>query len=151
MEAAQGEGLAPRGTEVLPQLEDLAPSHRVAQRLGRLGAVPPHLRLRVGAVHAQVRRHMLHRLLERHAPRMQADVEQDARRAPQQVHPLEELLLLRLVEPLFPIMSSQYNAQPSTVSGVHTTLRVSEGCCCACTRWRWWPGYPSCSAVTPSS
>src|SRR3989454_1060163 len=102
MEAAQGEGLALRGTEVLPQLEDLAPPHRVTQRLGRLGAIPPHLRLRVGAVHPQAGRHVLHRLLERHAPRVQADVEQDARRAPQQVHALKELLLLRLVEPLFP-------------------------------------------------
>src|SRR2546426_8348966 len=54
VEAAQGEALALRGTEVLPQLEDLAPPHRVTQRLGRLGAGAPHLRLRVGAVHAQV-------------------------------------------------------------------------------------------------
>src|SRR5439155_1301987 len=93
---------APRGAEVFPQLEDLAPSHRVAQRLGRLGAIAAHLRLRVGAVHAQVRGEVLHPLLERHAPRVQPHVEQDPRRAPQQVYTLEELLLFGAVEPLLP-------------------------------------------------
>src|SRR5882724_10480284 len=101
VEAAQRESLALGGAEVLPQLEDLAPPHRVAQRLDRLRAVAPHLRLRVGAVHAQVCGEILDGLLERHAPGVQPHVEQDTRRAPQQVHALEKLLLLRAVEPLF--------------------------------------------------
>src|SRR5882762_5384822 len=71
VKSAQGKGPALRGAVVLPQLEDLAPPHRVAQRLGRLGAVAPHLCLRVGAVHAQVRGEILHCLLEGHAPRVQ--------------------------------------------------------------------------------
>src|SRR2546426_7271763 len=47
-------------------------------------------------------RHELHGLLERHAARMQSDIEQDTHRTPQQMYALEELLFFGAVEPLFP-------------------------------------------------
>src|SRR6266550_3432443 len=134
VETAQGEALALRRAEVLPQLEDLAPTHRVAQRVGRLGTVTTHFRFRIRPVHPQVRRHELHCLLERHAARMQSDIEQDTHRTPQQMYALEELLFFGAVEPLFPhhVLTVQRPAfdgerRPHVLAGVRgLLLRVHQ-------------------------
>src|SRR5207249_9591688 len=47
VELAQREAGAARRAILLPQLQQLAPPHRVAQRVRGLGAVAPHLGLRV--------------------------------------------------------------------------------------------------------
>src|ERR1051325_2341087 len=100
VEVAQRGPGPPCRPQLVTQLEDLTAPDGVAQRLRRLGAIAPYLRLRVGAIHVQLADELVHRLLERHAPGVQADVEQHARRAPQQMHALEERLFFRLVEPL---------------------------------------------------
>src|SRR5260370_442460 len=84
VERAQRESRALGHAEVVPQSQQLAPAHRVTQRVGRRAAVAAHLRLGVAAVHVQRVDHLVHGLRERDAAGVQAHVEQDAQRAPQQ-------------------------------------------------------------------
>src|SRR5688572_15407643 len=92
VKGAQGEAVAPRFLEVVAQPQQLAPPHGVAQLVGGPRAVAPHLGLRVAALDVQLVHHLINGLVAGHAARMQADVEQDAHRAPQQMHALEEEL-----------------------------------------------------------
>src|SRR5467141_3234461 len=96
---AQREAAALRFAEIVAQAQQLAPAHGIAQLIRRPGAVAPHFRLRVAALDVQLAHHLIDRLLARHAAGVQADVEQDAHGAPQQMHALEEELLIRSVEP----------------------------------------------------
>src|SRR6267143_1469159 len=98
VKGSQREAVALRFAEVGAQPEQLAPSDRVAQLVRRPGAVAPHLGLGIAALDVQLAHHLIDRLLARHAARVQADVEQDAHGAPQQMHPLEEELLVRGIE-----------------------------------------------------
>src|SRR5207237_1236447 len=87
--------------EVIAQSQQLAPADRIAQLICRPRAVAPHLGFGVAALDVQLAHHLIHGLIARHAARVQADVEQNAHRAPQQVDALEKELFVRRVEALF--------------------------------------------------
>src|SRR6266566_4987606 len=95
---AQREFGAPSLLEVIAQAQQLAPADCVAELVRRPRAVAPHFRLRVAALHVQLAHHLVHGLVAGHATRVEADVEQNAHRAPQQVHSLKEQLLVRCVK-----------------------------------------------------
>src|SRR5207244_13046209 len=88
--------------EVVAQPQQLAAPHRIAQLIARPRTVTPHLGLGVAALDVQLVHHLIDRLLARHTARVQADVEENAHGAPQQMHTLEEELLVGGVEPFFP-------------------------------------------------
>src|SRR6267378_1808580 len=94
----QRKAAALRLAEVVTQPQQLAAPHGIAQLIRRPRTVPPHLGLGVAALDVQLAHHLIDRLLARHAARVQADVEQNAHGAPQQMHPLEEELLVRGIE-----------------------------------------------------
>src|SRR5712692_7734580 len=98
VKGSQREALALRFAEVVAQPQQLAPSDGIAELVRRPSAVAPHFGFGVPALDVQLAHHLIDRLLARHAARVQADVEQDAHGAPQQMHPLEEELLIRGVE-----------------------------------------------------
>src|SRR5438132_1005273 len=100
VESAQREVVASRLPKIVAQPEQLAPPDGVAELIGGPGAVAPYFRLRIAALHVQLVHHLIDRLLAGHAARMKADVQQNAHRAPQQVHALEEQLLVGGVEAL---------------------------------------------------
>src|SRR5713226_9736593 len=100
VERTQGEGTLASSVEVLAQPQQLAPPDRVAELVARRRAVAAHFVLCVGALQMQLAHHHVDRLLDRHPPRMQPDVEQYPHCPPQQVHALEEPLFLLGVEPL---------------------------------------------------
>jgi len=124
--SAQGEGLALRGTEVLPQLDDLAPSHRVAQRLGRSAhtAAPPPLRWRVTRSASSCAPPPA----RTSAPRVQADI--GRMRVATTACPLDELRVDR--DAAMIVLGTQppsFDGQP----GVAPSLgRVVRGLRCAC-------------------
>src|SRR5882762_4990639 len=99
VEGAQREAVALRLAEVVAQPEQLAPSDCIAQLVRRPRAVAPHFGLGVAALDVELVHHLIDCLLARHAARVQADVEQDTHRAPQQMHALEKELLVRGVKP----------------------------------------------------
>ncbi len=72
------------------QAEQLAPAHGIAELIGGPGAVAPDFGLGAGALDRQVLHHVVHRFGGAHAPGVQAHVEHDADRPPEQVHQLEE-------------------------------------------------------------
>src|SRR6267143_5069180 len=100
VERTQGEGTAAGGVKVVAQPQQLASSDRVAELVARRRAVAAHFVLGVGALQMELAHHHVDRLLDRHPPGVQPNVEQDSHRPPQQVHPLEEPLFLLGVEPL---------------------------------------------------
>src|SRR3989441_7563788 len=99
MEGAQCEAMAFGFAEIVAQPQQLAPSDGIAQLIRRPGAVAPHFGLRVAALDVQFVHHLIDGLLASHAARVQTDVEQNAHRPPQQMHALEEELLVRGVKP----------------------------------------------------
>src|SRR2546425_884586 len=99
VEGAEREAMAPGFAEIVAQAEQLAPSDGIAQLIRRPGAVAPHFGLGVAALDVQLVHHLIDGLLASHAARVQTDVEQNPHGAPQQMHALEEQLLVRGVEP----------------------------------------------------
>src|SRR3989441_10667107 len=99
VERPQREAIALGFAEIVPQPEQLAPTDGIAQLIRGPGAIAPHFGFGVAALDVQLVHHLIDGLLARHAARLQADVEQDPHGAPQQMHALEEQLLVRGVEP----------------------------------------------------
>src|SRR6266576_1823847 len=99
MEGAEGEARPFGFAEIVAQAEQLAPADRVAQLIRRPGTVAADFRFGVPAFHVQLVHHLIHGLVACHAAGMQADVEQNAHRAPQEMHALKQQLLVRRVEP----------------------------------------------------
>src|SRR3989304_4728273 len=100
-EAGQRVG-PPRGPPVrVAQRLDLPAAHGVAELIRRIGAVAPHFGLRVLPLEVHPVDQQVHCLLEGHPPGVQPHVQHDPERPPQQMHPLEEVLLHAAVKPLF--------------------------------------------------
>ena len=100
VEGAQRKVAAPGFPKIVPQPEQLTPPDGVAKLIRGPGAVAPHLRLGVAALDVQLVHHLVDRLLPCHAARVQAHVQQNAHRPPQQMHALEEQLLVGGVKAL---------------------------------------------------
>src|SRR5882672_11102658 len=67
---AQREAAALRFAEIVSQAQQLAPADGIAQLIRGPGAVAPHFRLRVAALHVQLVHHLVDRLIARHAARV---------------------------------------------------------------------------------
>ena len=77
----------------VPQAQQLAPSHGIAELIGGPRAVAAHFRFGARPLDRQMVHHVIHRLRRRHAPGVQPHVEHDADRAPEQIHQQEDARL----------------------------------------------------------